>query len=66
MLLCLVSAARYRPNLSIEDKTGAFSLTTPSGEEHQFAKIVMWRGGRRALLLNKEIAGAERYRGKSA
>jgi hypothetical protein len=29
-----------RPNLSIEDKTGAFSLTTPSGEEHQFAGTV--------------------------
>jgi hypothetical protein len=29
-----------RPNLSIEDKTGAYWLTTPSGEEHQFAGIV--------------------------
>jgi hypothetical protein len=29
-----------RPNLSVEDKTGAYSLITPSGEEHQFAGIV--------------------------
>jgi putative transposase len=29
-----------RPNLSVEDKTGVYSLTTPSGEEHQFAGIV--------------------------
>ena len=29
-----------RPNLSAEDKTGAYSLTTPSGEEHQFTGIV--------------------------
>jgi hypothetical protein len=29
-----------RPNLSVEDKTGAYSLTTPSGEEHQFVGIV--------------------------
>ena len=29
-----------RPNLSEEDKTGVYSLTTPSGEEHQFAGIV--------------------------
>jgi hypothetical protein len=29
-----------RPNLSVEDKTGVYSLTTPSGEEHQFKGIV--------------------------
>jgi hypothetical protein len=29
-----------RPNLSVEDKTRAYSLITPSGEEHQFAGIV--------------------------
>ena len=29
-----------RPNLSEEDKNGAYSLTTPSGEEHQFTGIV--------------------------
>ena len=29
-----------RPNLSEEDKTGAYLLTTPSGEEHQFTGIV--------------------------
>jgi hypothetical protein len=29
-----------RPNLSVEDMTGAYSLTTPSGEEHQFTGIV--------------------------
>jgi hypothetical protein len=29
-----------RPNLSVEDKTVAYSLTTPSGEEHQFTGIV--------------------------
>jgi hypothetical protein len=29
-----------RPNLSEEDKNGAYSLTTPSGEEHQLAGIV--------------------------
>jgi hypothetical protein len=28
------------PNLSEEDKTGVYSLTTPSGEEHQFNGIV--------------------------
>jgi hypothetical protein len=28
-----------RPNLSTEDKTGAYSLTTPSGEEYKFAGI---------------------------
>jgi hypothetical protein len=29
-----------RPNISVEDKNVAYSLTTPSGEEHQFAGIV--------------------------
>ena len=29
-----------RPNLSVEDKTGAYSLATPSGDEHQFTGIV--------------------------
>ena len=29
-----------RSNLSEEDKNGAYSLITPSGEEHQFAGIV--------------------------
>jgi hypothetical protein len=29
-----------RPNLSAEDKTGAYSLTTPSGEEDQFTGIM--------------------------
>jgi hypothetical protein len=29
-----------RPKLSGEDKNGAYSLTTSSGEEHQFAGIV--------------------------
>jgi len=29
-----------RPNLSVEDKTGTYSLTTPSGEDYQFAGIV--------------------------
>jgi hypothetical protein len=29
-----------RPNLPAEDKTGTHSLTTPSGEEHQFTGIV--------------------------
>jgi len=29
-----------RPNHSAEDKTAAYSLTTPLGEEHQFAGIV--------------------------
>ena len=29
-----------RPNLSAEDKTGVYSLTTPSGEEHQSTGIV--------------------------
>jgi hypothetical protein len=29
-----------RLNLSAEDKTGAYSLTTPSGEEHLFTGIV--------------------------
>ncbi|AXC15632.1 hypothetical protein ACPOL_6402 [Acidisarcina polymorpha] len=29
-----------RPNLSAEDKTEEYTLTTPSGEEHQFVGIV--------------------------
>jgi len=29
-----------RPNLSVEDKMGAYSLTTPSGEDLQFTGIV--------------------------
>jgi hypothetical protein len=33
-------ALATRPNLPVEDKSGAYSLTTPSGEEHQFAGIV--------------------------
>jgi hypothetical protein len=28
------------------------------GEEHEFAGIVMWHGGRPLLLLNKEIFGS--------
>jgi hypothetical protein len=28
-----------RPNLLVEDKNGVYSLTTPSGEEHQFIGI---------------------------
>jgi hypothetical protein len=28
-----------RPNLSVEDKNGVYSLTTPTGEEHQFVGI---------------------------
>jgi hypothetical protein len=47
-----------RPNLSEEDKTGAYSLTSASGEEHQFAGMWMWRGGRRQLLSDKEVSGA--------
>jgi hypothetical protein len=37
---CLVGAVRYKANLSVEDKNGAYSLSTPSGEEHQFTGIV--------------------------
>jgi hypothetical protein len=40
MLLCLVGAAGCAVEPSVEDKTGAYSLTTPSGEEHQFTGIV--------------------------
>ena len=29
-----------RPSLSAEDKTGEYTLTSPSGEEHQFVGIV--------------------------
>jgi hypothetical protein len=29
-----------RPNLFVEDKNGAYTLTTPSGKEHQFTGIV--------------------------
>src|ERR1700709_1042243 len=36
-----------RPNLSVEDKTGANSLITPSGEEHQLLGLRMWRSGQR-------------------
>jgi hypothetical protein len=46
-----------RPNLSVEDKTGAYSLTTPSGEEHQFAGIVDVARWATALLLDKEVSG---------
>ena len=37
---CVWSVQPTGPNLSAEDKTGAYFLTTPSGEEHQFAGIV--------------------------
>jgi hypothetical protein len=38
---CVWSVQRAtRPDLSEEDKTGAYSLITPSGEEHQFNGIV--------------------------
>jgi hypothetical protein len=47
-----------RPNLSAEDKNGAYSLTTPSGEEHQFAGLWMWRAGRRPMLLDEEVFGS--------
>jgi hypothetical protein len=40
MLLCLVGAVGYKAEPFVEDKTGAYSLITPSGEEHQFAGIV--------------------------
>ena len=40
LLLCLVGAVRYKTELSVEDKTGAYSLATPSGDEHQFTGIV--------------------------
>ena len=35
-----VGALATRPNLSAEDKDGAYSLTTQSGDEHQFTGIV--------------------------
>ena len=39
--LCVPPVQRAtKPNLSVEEKTGAYSLTVPSGEEHQFAGIV--------------------------
>jgi hypothetical protein len=44
-----------RPNLSEEDKTGVYSLTTPGGKNISSMGLWMWRGGRRPLLLNKEI-----------
>ena len=47
-----------RPSLSVADKTGAYSLTTPSGEEHQFLELWTWRGGRRPTLLDEEGSGA--------
>ena len=50
-----------RPNLSVEAKTGVYLLTTPSGEEHQFAGIVDVARWARPLLLNKEISGMERH-----
>jgi hypothetical protein len=46
-----------RPNLSVEDKTVAYSLTTPSSEEHQFAGIVDVARGRRPMLLDEEVSG---------
>ncbi len=44
-----------RPNLSVENKTVAYSLTTPSVKSISSLGLWMWRGGRRPLLLNKEI-----------
>jgi hypothetical protein len=40
MLLYWSVQLATRPNLSAEDKNGTYSLTTPSGEEHQFTGIV--------------------------
>lgn len=38
---CVWSVQRAtRPDLSAEDKAGAYLLTTPEGEEHQLAGIV--------------------------
>jgi hypothetical protein len=35
---CVWSVQRAtRPKLSVQDRTGAYSLTTPSGEEHELA-----------------------------
>jgi hypothetical protein len=39
-----------RPTLSTEDKTGAYSLTTPLGEDISSQVLWMWRGGQRPLL----------------
>jgi hypothetical protein len=39
MLLCLSVHRATSPDLSAEDKAGAYSLTTQSGEKHQFAGI---------------------------
>jgi hypothetical protein len=50
-----------RPNLSVEDKKGAYSLTTPSGEEYQFAGIVeVARLGGRCFWMKRvrELYGA--------
>ena len=38
---CVWSVQRAtRPDLFAEDKTDAYSLTTPSGKDHHFAEIV--------------------------
>jgi hypothetical protein len=43
-----------RPNLSAEDKTGEYTLTTPSGEEHHFVGIVDVARWATTTALNKE------------
>jgi hypothetical protein len=46
-----------RPNLSKEVKTDTYSLTTPSGEQHQFAGIVeVARWATTTALEEKDIA----------
>jgi len=55
MLLFWSVQLATRPNLSAEDKTGVYSLTTPSGEEHQFNGIVDVARWVTATALNKEI-----------
>jgi hypothetical protein len=47
-----------RPNLSVEDKTGAYLLPLHRAKSINSMGLWMWRGGRRPLLLDEEVSGA--------
>jgi hypothetical protein len=47
-----------RPNLSEEDKTGAYSLITPTVKNISLRGLWMWRGGRLPMLLHEKGSGA--------
>ena len=59
-----------RPKLSVEDKAGAYSLTTPSAKNISSLGLLMRCGGRRPLLSDKEVSatcmGSDAYIGRIA